>query len=308
MESVLASRTVFIGQDLAAGVGTDRDTGNDSVMAIPISNDRELVGVVGLADRAGAYTRELLDDIQPLVTTYANLILARRNVFSRQVAEQRVKAQDVLLTQKQNLLQEIHHRVKNYLQIISSLLTLQLSQTKTPEVAEQLKTARSRISAVAMLHEVLYRSDSMECVDLGRFLGELRNRIKDTFGASAAHVALDVEAPPAIGLSHDQAGPLALIVNELATNSLKHAFIGRDGGHISIKAAVLTHKNNGHAHDLRVQVEDDGAGYENGPDATLGPGLGAKIADRLTAQLGGTLVRQSVSQGTRWELTIPLGS
>jgi two-component sensor histidine kinase len=219
-----------------------------------------------------------------------------------------LRRRDRELVTKDATIREIHHRVKNNLQIISSLLTLQLSQTKTPEVAEQLKTARSRISAVAMLHEVLYRSDSMECVDLGRFLGELRNRIKDTFGASAAHVALDVEAPPTIGLSHDQAGPLALIVNELATNSLKHAFIGRDGGHISIKAAVLTHKNNGHAHDLRVQVEDDGAGYENGPDATLGPGLGAKIADRLTAQLGGTLVRQSVSQGTRWELTIPLGS
>lgn len=305
MESVLTSKVVFVGQ-IPARIDSVANSGPRSVIAIPIYNDRELVGVVGLAERGGGYSRELLDEIQPLVSTYANLILARRNFFSRNIAEQKVKDQDVLLSQKQILLQEIHHRVKNNLQIISSLLRLQLAQTKTPEVAEQLRTARARISAVAMLHEVLYRSDSMECVDLARFLGELRNRIKETFGSAVSHVALDVEAPPAIGLSHDQAGPLALIVNELATNSLKHAFDGRNEGHISIKASVVPYGHNERTRDLRVEVQDDGTGYVGGRKAAEEGGLGSKIADRLTAQLGGRLVRQPIARGTRWELTIPL--
>jgi two-component sensor histidine kinase/PAS domain-containing protein len=303
MKKVLVTgATVSDGEARCLQVGEPEDR-QGAVVAIPIYNRKELVGVLGLARAAGAYPLELLEEIQPLITTYANLILARRTFLSRNVAEQRVKAQDVLLTHKQTLLQEVHHRVKNNLQIISSLLSLQISQTKNLDVVEQLKTARARISAVAMLHEVLYRSDTMECVDLARFLGELRNGIRAAFGQSASHITVEVDAPSTVGLTHDQAGPLALIVNELATNAIKHAFVGRDSGRVQIRATVRPRTPNGSHQDLWVEVEDDGRGYEN-EHLT---GLGGRIADRLTAQLGGTLCRQPLPQGTRWELTVPLG-
>lgn len=303
MEKVLATGAVVEDQRAQCMLASRYEGLSKYVVAIPIYNRKELVGVLGLARAVGAYPVELLEEIQPLITTYANLILARRTFLSRNVAEQRVKAQDVLLTHKQTLLQEVHHRVKNNLQIISSLLSLQISQTKNSDVAEQLKTARARISAVAMLHEVLYRSDTMECVDLARFLGELRNGIRAAFGQSASHIAVEVDAPSAVGLTHDQAGPLALIVNELATNAMKHAFVGRDSGRVKIKAAVRPQTNNGPHQDLCVEVEDDGKGYEN----ERLTGLGGKIADRLAVQLGGTLRRHPLPQGTRWELTVPLG-
>jgi len=270
----------------------------NAFLGLPIYNDQQMVGMIGAANRPGGYDQKLVDEIQPVLTTYANLILARRTLLSQKQAEQKAEEQSILLAQKQNLLQEVHHRVKNNLQIISSLLTLQQNQETAPEVIEQLRSSRTRIAAVGLLHEILYRTESMESLDLSLFLKELIRRWKDAFGVSASHIRFQVETPAGVSLMQDQAASVALIVNELVTNSVKYAFPGNKPGLVSVIAQLSQKEPN----LLEISVLDDGVGIDTEIKAESSNKLGSQIVKRLASQLNGKIYFENVEKGTKWKL------
>ena len=186
-----------------------------------------------------------------------------------------------LLDEKTLLLQEVHHRVKNNLQIVVSLFHSQLDTLRDPAATAALRESLGRVQTMALIHESLYRADDLARLDMRRFLAELLAAVAQAYQREAVALTLDV-AP--INLSPQTAVPLGLIVNELATNAFKYAFQGRG------------------PHELRVALRpaaDPAAGYElvvadNGPglppfDPATVQSLGLRLTVGLVRQLGGQL-------------------
>jgi two-component sensor histidine kinase len=186
------------------------------------------------------------------------------------------------------LFREIHHRVKNNLQSIQSLVTLQ----NIP--AEAKLDMRSRIAAMAAVHEHLYRSDHYDQVEAAQYIPAIVDPLVHTYGADRK-VEYRIES---LTIDHDHATPLGLLVNELVSNALKYAFQGRDDGTISIQ---LERSESGWA---RLTVADDGVGFD--PEAVVS-GMGSRLIAGIAAQLQGTSrYERNEGAGSRFVLDFPL--
>lgn len=200
----------------------------------------------------------------------------------------------VALGEKEVLLKEIHHRVKNSLQVISSLFYLQAQRTKDPRLRPLLDESRGRVQSIALVHDQLYRSRSLARIDFGEYLRSLVAGIEATYGASAVEgagragrIGVRVEAG-GVFLDIEHAVPCGLLVSELVSNAYKHAFPGDRGG--QVRVAV---REEGKA--IVLEVADDGVGIPEGIDFRGRSTLGLQLVDRLTKQLRGvvTLARSS---------------
>ncbi len=201
------------------------------------------------------------------------------------VALQRWRAEELVrgsLKEKEILLSEVHHRVKNNLQIVSSLLSLQAQNSRTADGGAVLAEAQNRIRTLALIHERLYASRDMAGVDMADYLGLLVNRLASTYDQPSRRVRVRVEVDK-LSLDIDTAIPCGLIVNELVSNSFKHAFPdGREG----LVRVRLNRSDNG---GYRLSVEDNGVGFPEGLDYARTKTLGCQIVSNLAAQLGGAV-------------------
>lgn len=232
--------------------------------------------------------------IRHRVPAELDAIWARVAQYQQQVREREDRLTDAL-DARTHLMREVHHRTKNNLQIVSSLLALQERRSDDTDVAEQLRTARERVATLATLHQQLYGGIGGDRMDLQGFLEDLTKAIARASGADARGLRIRVDCDP-VRLSMDQGAPLGLVVNELVTNSLKYGFIGRERGLISVTARQR-------GDDLEVVVADDGIGA---PDDRLPQGgLGSLLVSAFARQLGGRLERRPVP-GTVIALTFPL--
>lgn len=198
------------------------------------------------------------------------------------------------LRDKDVLIQEVHHRVKNNLQVMASLMSIQASKISDPTLAEVLNESRSRVMAIAYVHELLYRGSDFSHLKISEYLDELTGALKSTYGLGRdIDVRLDVDGT---GLSVDKAVPCGLIVSELVTNSLKHGFTGRSEGVISI--SVHTAGNS-----VTMEISDDGVGTLEAVEA--GSGLGMTIVQGLIKQLN---ARMEIAQddGLSFRIKFPL--
>lgn len=184
------------------------------------------------------------------------------------------------LSEKEALLKEIHHRVKNNLQIISSLLRLQATSTRDPESTAFLQEGRNRVEAIALLHESLYQSENLSVVDFSAYLKRLVTRLM-SMNASGETIDVEFDVEP-LTLDSERTVLCGLILNELVSNSLRHAFRGRGKGRISVelKAANPTM--------MSMSVSDNGVGIPPGFDPDQAHSLGLRLVRRLARQLGGT--------------------
>lgn len=198
------------------------------------------------------------------------------------------------LDEKGILFREMHHRVNNNLQIVSSLLNLQIRNTERPEVRTALGAALRRIESMSLLHRILCRTDEAGEIDLGTYLKELCGNLVQAYGTAERGVELAVEAVPC-STRLDRAMPVALAVNEAITNSLKHAF--PDGRHG--KVAVSLSRGPG---GTVVEVRDDGVGMPVPPKA--GQGVGTMLLRALVRQAGATFRLES-GDGTVFRLALP---
>jgi two-component sensor histidine kinase len=216
----------------------------------------------------------------------------------RREAEQSLAA---LVEEKQMLLQEIHHRVKNNLQVVVSLLALEERRISSPEAHAALMDSRNRIMSMAYVHELLYRGESTTHVRLNEYLADLIGGIDGTTNHEA-RISFDIEAHPAC-VRLDTAIPTGLIVTELVTNALKHAYQPGESGAISVRAYPV---DDGDADRARLVVADAGSGMDAAvfEQRTGATSLGLEIVRSLCSQLRTELVREPSEQGTVLSFTI----
>ena len=197
------------------------------------------------------------------------------------------------LREKETLLKEIHHRVKNNLQVVSSLLSLQQSHTEDPRALDALQQSRDRVLAMASLHEFLYQSKDLSRVDTRAYLSHLVSVLVESYRlGTRVEVTLAIEDVP---LDLDQAIPCGLIINELVTNALKYAFRDERTGHLTVSLRE-------EGDSMALQVADDGVGLPPSVDGATPTTLGLQLVQLLGEQLGG-VVHISREVGTSFLVT-----
>ena len=225
----------------------------------------------------------------------------RRELFERQTAEKELLASDqqlrLSLAEKEALLKEIHHRVKNNLQVVSSLLYLQEDNMQDAKAAEILRESQNRIKSMALIHEQLYDTTNLAMIKFGHYINDLTANLFDAYGIDAARIQLNIQADD-IALGVDMAVPCGLIINELVSNALKHAFLHQDSGTIEITLQRVE------ASRIEIVVADDGIGFD-GPSADANrKSLGLRLIDTLITQLDGSL-SITTEKGTRFSINLP---
>ena len=198
------------------------------------------------------------------------------------------------LEEKEVLLKEIHHRVKNNLQVISSLLKLQAAHIEDPAALEMFNESRHRIQTMALVHEKLYQSANFSRVDFGEYARSLSALLASTYRHKAARIALKTEIEE-VSLGVDVALPLGLIINELISNSLKYAF--PKGGDGEIRIAINRVADN----QLQLIVADNGIGFPSDVDFRKTESLGMQLLLALSGQIGGR-VELRADAGTEFRI------
>jgi PAS domain S-box-containing protein len=211
--------------------------------------------------------------------TLEKVLVSFADITARKRAEAALRAS---LGEKEAMLKEIHHRVKNNLQLVSSLLRLRGNQLQNAEGKAALMDTQQRIRSMALLHEALYRSGDFAQVNLAGYLTNVAAHLFRSFPSITERIELRQNVAPLL-VSLDTALPCGLIVNELLTNSLKHAFSGGGRGTVSIEVEKLDPSL------VQLSVSDDGAGVPGGFVPELAQGLGLQIVSDLVRQLSGTL-------------------
>lgn len=215
------------------------------------------------------------------------------DISERKRADLRLAAS---LHEKEILLKEIHHRVKNNLQVISSLLSLQSAATKDDRTQEQLRESQNRVRSMALIHERLYQSADLARIDFGEYVRSLTAFLFRSYDVHGITVQYHLDH---VNLPVNTAIPCGLIINELVSNALKYAFAGRTGGEIEISITVIRGRS------AVLSVRDNGIGFPADLDFRRTQTLGLQLVNTLTMQINGTigLIRD---RGTTFSITLPL--
>jgi two-component sensor histidine kinase len=216
------------------------------------------------------------------------------NILGMAIERQRIEANlRAALDRQQLLLREANHRVNNSLQIVASMLHLQSSNSENPDLRQELREAGSRIAAVARAHQRLYSSNRIDSLDLGVYLTDV---CKD-LNASIPDCEIDISAEEGIIMATDRAVAVALLVNELVSNAMKHAY---PGGQCRIWATLSRG-----ADSILLTVKDEGVGLPADFDLKSGRRLGMRLVNAFAKQLDGDLQIMRGNPGTEFVLAIP---
>jgi two-component sensor histidine kinase len=195
--------------------------------------------------------------------------------------------------EKEMLLKEVHHRVKNNLQTVSSLLRMQGRSVEDPHTLSQIRSSQNRVVCMAMVHEMLYMREDLSCIEYSTYVQQLADYLVKSVKGSDTDIRLRIDIPE-VELGIDTALPLGLLINEAVTNALKYGFEGRDTGEISISLE----KEDEQGYVLRIG--DDGVGYPENMDYKTSKSLGLKLIYNLSRQLKGSVIRDLSKRGTNY--------
>lgn len=247
-EAMKLSESESVLQKTAKRVTKDGRMIDVIIYGVPVVVDEEVVGIYGL---------------------YVD-------ITEREKAEAQVKKS---LKEKEILLAEIHHRVKNNLAVITGLLELQSYSVESETARRTLKDSQMRVNSIALVHEKLYQSESFSEIALDQYFGELTEEIHRSMKQDHLDVDIQLDIDP-VQISITQAIPCGLLMNEIITNSFKHAFTGRSEGNISISLKnVCDHK-------LKLTIKDDGIGMDEQEERDVKSSLGMTLIKTLARQLG----------------------
>ena len=224
-----------------------------------------------------------------------------QDITKRKVAEERIRTAEGQIQHelqiKETLLQEIHHRVKNNFSLISSLLNLQAGQVQNKEDAlKAFQESRNRIYSMLLVHEKLYKSEDLSNIDMKEYIEAMTGELMQVYqNEKRIDLTLDIKD---VFLDINSAIPVGLILNELVSNALKHAFAGREEGRIDISFYPLNNKK------YRLRVEDDGIGLPDKFDVEHTESLGMKLIHLLSGQIDGNL-NINGENGVRIQILFP---
>jgi two-component sensor histidine kinase/HAMP domain-containing protein len=272
-----------------------------SLLTAPMLAGEQVLGVILLQDNALAGKYTLLD--QELIATFAaqaaialeNSRLykaAKREIAERTQAEARIQQ---TLTEKEVLLKEIHHRVKNNLQVISSLLNLQSAKLQDQHTRQLFRDSQSVVRSMALIHEKLYQSHDLAQIDFKRYIHSLVNFLVNSYAAEVRGVNVQIEVDD-ISLGVDEAIPCGLIISTLVSNSFKYAFPNNHKGNVSIQFYKDINQQ------MHLKISDNGIGFPEGIDFQKPISLGLQLVNSLVYQLSGT-VGLTNSAGTEFHIT-----
>ncbi len=228
------------------------------------------------------------------------LVAERTSALEREIAENKATQRDLAnsLEEKELLLKEVHHRVKNNMQVISSLLNIQAETAGNEVFSNLLGESQQRIKSMSLIHENLYQSENLQEIDFEDYINMLANSLCRFYSVPGVSILLDIQVDH-VALDLETAVPCGLIINEIISNSLKHAFKGREGtGTISI--ALTKTKCN-----YVLEIKDDGCGLPEDFQLETATSMGIEIVSILTQQLDGK-IRTFGTEGAGFEIRFPI--
>ena len=244
-------------------------------------------------DRSIRWVHDTVVPIKDELGQISRLVGIAEDVTERRQSEEKVKDS---LQEKEVLLKEINHRVKNNLQIISSLLNLQNRDIQDEQALRSLQVSQDRIKAMALVHEKLYQSEDLARIDFGEYIKSLATDMVSSYGLGLRNIDLKIDVDTIL-LGVDTAIPCGVIVNELVANSLKHAFPVDRSGEIAISFREVDGQ-------YMMTFKDDGVGLPEDLDISHPSSLGLTIVNALTGQLGGT-IDLGRNGGSEIQITFP---
>lgn len=280
------------GNDWKVLPGVAAPSGDDTLLGEAVQNDEEYIGTFTI-DHEGkrvdvdAWSNTIESDEG--IPMFRLVALASKGVRREGTDEQH----DQLLREKDILLRELQHRVKNNLQMITALIRMEARNVVDGETGERFDRLAGRINSLALLYDLLAGEGADPAIDLGVYLSQVASSVMQAHAVEGIRLDLKVDTWP---VSINVAMPTGLVVNELMTNALKHAFVGRDGGTITVSSLVTDT-------GCRVVVSDDGVGLREG-EAWPKPGkLGAVIVQSLKQNAKARLeVHSAANEGLRVEI------
>jgi PAS domain S-box-containing protein len=257
-----------------------------STAAFPLFSKDKIIGSLNIGSKKRHFfTTEEKETMQVIGREIGTAI-------SKMIAENQIKDS---LEEKEVLLREIHHRVKNNMQIISSLLSLQSAYLNNKQLQDILKESQNRVKSMALIHEKLYQSEGLAKINFSEYI---RNLTYDLFSSYATdtNIKLNLEIPE-LSLDIDTAIPCGLIINEIVTNSLKYAFPDAIEGNISINLKTEDEK-------IILSITDDGVGLSENFDLKKTKTLGLRLVKTLVRQIDGSLELHR-NNGTEFDIKFP---
>lgn len=212
-----------------------------------------------------------------------------------EVLQKTLTERDKLLEQKETLLGDVNHRIKNSLHLVSSILRLEAASVDDDQVKHSLQQASLRVHAVSSVHELIYKSQNVTDVNVGEYIPQLVDFLSTSTETDCKQIKNVVHAEPVI-LPTDLAINLALLINELVTNAHKHAFVKREQGRVDVRLHQA-------GSILMLTVSDDGIGSAEG---LSNDGLGSKIVAGIVGQLGATMDKRATEHGYCVDIEIPM--
>jgi len=206
------------------------------------------------------------------------------------------KAEEALLQMEEIRKKEIHHRIKNNLQVISTLLYLESGNFSDEKVIEAFKESQHRVKSMALVHEKLYQSEDMISVDFADYIQNLANYLFGAYSVGGKDISLKLDVDN-VFLGMDTAVPLGIIINELVSNALKHAFSDRESGEICV---CLKKEENGNCFSLTVR--DNGRGFPEDIDFRETESLGLQLVINLVDQIEGSIELNTTGEGTEFRI------
>lgn len=225
--------------------------------------------------------------IEDRVFTFATIV----DITERKQQEESLKS---ALLAKETLLSEIHHRVKNNLQIIDSLIGMQMDQVAGEQARTALMESQNRVKTISLIHQILYQSQDFAQIDAGEFIASLTHNLVQSYGVDLSRIDLQLNVDP-LFLSMNRSLPLGLIVNELVSNALKHAFPDDKTGTLTVSLRIIDDST------AVLAVSDTGIGLPPGTAAGESETLGLRLVEALASQIEAQLT-VTASHPTRFEL------
>ncbi len=222
---------------------------------------------------------------------FGKTLLRAHEALNRSKAEIEIR-----IKEKELILREVHHRVKNNLQTVSSLLSLQAKSSTNDKIKELIRSSQNRVISMAMIHEMLYIRNNLSKIEFRPYVQELTDYLMNSSDCKRKNIRIQLHIPE-VALGIDTAIPLGLLINEAVTNSLKYGFINNENGQIDITLKKEDAKN-----AYVLGIKDDGIGFSEELDFRNTKSLGLKLIHNLARQLRGSVKRNSGSKGTDYQI------